>query len=259
MWEGRPVRRALAAVYRTGRAAAAGFGRHACSQLAAAISYRVLFSLVPFVALVFSVLELVLPEETRANVMDWLFGLAPGSDVESAVKKTVVHPGLGMSLGGLVAVVALRWAATGMMASIRIALGIVWSVERRSYARGKLRDVGLVALASLLLLGGFVVSVVVRLLAQVGDDLSDAVGLHGAWGIPGTVAQIAGSLALYFVAFVAVYSTATPDHMGLAAIWPSALLGAVAVEALIEGYAVYLGRFSDFHTVYGPLAAVFAF
>src|SRR5262249_1290000 len=140
MWEGRPVRRALAAVYRAGRAAASGYSRHACSQLAAGIAYRVLFSLVPFVALLLSVLELVLPEETRRDVVDWVVGQAPGTDVESAVRKTVVHPGAAMSLGGIVAVGALVWAATGMMSSIRIALGIVWSVQRGSYARGKLRD-----------------------------------------------------------------------------------------------------------------------
>ena len=45
-------------------------------QRAAAISYRVLFSLVPFVALLVSVLELVLPETTQESVVSWLVGVA---------------------------------------------------------------------------------------------------------------------------------------------------------------------------------------
>ena len=56
--------------------AATTYGQTAGGQRAAAISYRVLFSLVPFVALLVSVLELVLPEGTQESVVSWLVGVA---------------------------------------------------------------------------------------------------------------------------------------------------------------------------------------
>jgi len=249
---------AFAAVYRTGRAAAAGYGRHACSQLAAAIAYRVLFALVPFLALVLSILELVLPQEARSNVMEWLFHGAPGNDLESAVEKTVVHPGASISIGGLVALAILLWSATGMTSAIRVSLGIVFEVDRPRYARAKLRDFGLIALISLLLLGGFAISVGVRVVAEVGQNLSDTVGLGDDWHVAGTALQVGGSIAVAFAAFWLLYALATPVDLGFTHLWPSALLAAAAVEALATGFAFYLGHFSDFSAVYGSLGAVFA-
>jgi membrane protein len=259
--DGRPeaARRGFAAVLGTGREAATGYSRHACSQLAAAISYRVLFSLVPFVALVVSTLELVLPEHTRHSMMNWLFGREHSSEVQSAVSKTIVHPGATASLGGLVALVGLLWAATGMMAAIRTALGVIWGAKRPRYARGKLRDLALVGLGALLILAGFAVSVVVRLVAEVGRHLSDTIGLGGDARVLGTMTQLAGSLLLGFVAFAVVYRTATPVRVRFAEIWPSALLAAIAVEALSAGFAFYLARISDLSAVYGSMGAVFAF
>jgi membrane protein len=246
-------------VLRIGREAASGYGRHACSQLAAAISYRVLFSLVPFVALVVSTLELVLPEHARHTMMDWLFGRGHGSQVESAVSKTVVHPGATASLGGLVAVAGLLWAATGMMAAIRTAFRVIWGTSRPRYARGKLRDLALVGLGALLILAGFAVSIVVRLVAEVGRHLSDTVGLGGDARVVGTLSQLGGSLLLGFVAFAVVYRAATPVRVHFAEIWPSALLAAIAVETLSAGFAFYVGRISDLSAVYGSMGAVFAF
>ena len=47
------------------------------SQYAAAISYRVLFSLVPFVALFVAIGELVLSETTQGRVAEWLTEALP--------------------------------------------------------------------------------------------------------------------------------------------------------------------------------------
>ena len=113
-------------VYRIGRDAAAGYGRHAGSQLAAGISYRVLFSLVPLAALVVSVLDLVLPPELRRDIVDWLFHAAPGTELRSAVEKSVSHPGATAPVVGIVALAGLLWAASGMMGSIRIAFRVIW-------------------------------------------------------------------------------------------------------------------------------------
>ena len=52
----------------------AAFGRHAGSQFSAAIAYRVLFSLVPFVALLLTILDAFLPSSRREQFVDWLFG-----------------------------------------------------------------------------------------------------------------------------------------------------------------------------------------
>ena len=57
---------------------AGGYSRHATSQLAAAISFRLLFSLVPLVAFVVSVADILLPDNGRDAVARWLASVAPG-------------------------------------------------------------------------------------------------------------------------------------------------------------------------------------
>ena len=62
------------------RRAIDGYGRHACGEFAAALAYRILFSLVPFVAL----LATLLPESARVDVVDWLLDASPGATVDRA-------------------------------------------------------------------------------------------------------------------------------------------------------------------------------
>jgi uncharacterized BrkB/YihY/UPF0761 family membrane protein len=113
-----------------------GYSRHAGSQLAAGISYRVLFSLVPLLALIVSVIDFLLPSETRKDVVDWLLHRFPGTGLESAVNKSISHPGATAPVVGLIALAGLLWTASGMMASIRVAFRVVWEVPGPTYVRG---------------------------------------------------------------------------------------------------------------------------
>jgi uncharacterized BrkB/YihY/UPF0761 family membrane protein len=65
------------ALARAAGGAAAGYTRHATSQLTAAISYRVLFSLVPLVSLVAAVADALLPDGPRDAVARWLTSTCP--------------------------------------------------------------------------------------------------------------------------------------------------------------------------------------
>ena len=250
--------RGIRGIYRIARETASRYGRHAGSQLAAGIAYRVLFSLVPLIALVVSTLDLVLPSEVRKDIVDWVFHKLPGQGIESAVNKSVAHPGATAPIVGLAAVVGLLWAASGMMASIRVAFRVVWEVRGPTYVRAKVRDFLLVGLAALLILLAFGVSFAVQLVSQAGKGLSDVLGLEGAARIAGAAAELAGGLLIGFVALAVVYSVVPPVRVRFADVWPVAVLAAVAVEVLIRGFAVYAARTSLNH-VYGPLGTVFAF
>jgi membrane protein len=248
----------VAAAYRSGRDIASRFSRHAGSQLAAGISYRVLFSLVPLVALVVSVLEWLLPSTLRKDVVDWLFHAAPGDGLESAVNESVSDTRTAAPVVAIVATVGLLWAASGMMASIRIAFRVVWEVPGPRYVRGKLRDFLLVALAAALILVAFGVSLAAQLVAEAGKGLSDAVGLEGGARVAGTLVELTGGLLVGFLAFAVLYSVVPPVRAGFRCVWPSAALAALAVEALVRGFAIYAARTSLNH-IYGPFGALFSF
>jgi membrane protein len=238
----------------------AAFSRHAGSQLSAAIAYRVLFSLVPFAALLLTILDVVLQPSRRAQFVQWLFGMFPGTDLETSIDNTLAASSASAPIVGLVALAILLWGASGMMASIRIAFRVIWDQESGpTYVRSKLRDFALVGLAGALVVGAFGLSVVVRIVVATGTDLSDALGWTGGATVFSTLAEVASSTLVVFGALLALYRFVPPVTMALTQLWPSALAAAIAFQGAVYGYAVYATRFASFNTIYGPIGAVLAF
>jgi membrane protein len=218
----------------------------------------VLFSLVPLLALLVSVVDLLLPSEARRDVVDWLLHRFPGPGLESAVNKSISHPGATAPVVGLIALAGLLWAASGMMAAIRVAFRVVWEVPGPTYVRGKLRDFLLVALAAALLLVAFGVSLAAQLVAEAGKGVSAAVGLESDARVVDAIAQVGGGLLVGFLALMVLYWVVPPVRVGLGQVWPSAALAAIALELLIKGFAFYAAR-TTANSVYGPLGALFTF
>jgi len=247
------------AVYGHLRSTISAHGRHAGAQFAAAIAYRVLFSLVPFLALVVAILDLVLPASAREEFVDWLFASIPGTGVESSVDRALVDSGATAPVVAVLALGTLLWSASGMTASIRTAFRIIWEADSgQTYIRSKLRDFSFVALAGVLLVGAFLLSVVAQVAVETGADLSDALGWSADAAPLTAVVEVATSALVVFAALLALYRflppASTRHH-----VWPSALGAAIASEIVVAGFAFYAARMADFNSVYGPLGAVFAF
>jgi membrane protein len=236
------------------------YGRHAGSQLSAAIAYRVLFSLVPFAALLLSILDVVLPPSSREQFVNWLFDEVPGDDLESAIDRALAGSSASAPIVGLVALALLLWGASGMMASIRIAFRLIWEGDiGPTYVRSKLRDFALVAVAGVLVIGAFALSILVRVVVETGSELSDALGWTGGATALSSLAEVASSTLVVFAALLALYRLVPPVRTPVALLWPSALAAAVAFELTVYGYAVYATRFASFSTIYGPIGAVLGF
>src|SRR5947208_12546102 len=92
-----------------------------CPQQAAAIAYRVLFSIAPLAIVLVSIFGLVLQNDSfRQDVVDAIVDALPVSaagkkDVENAIS-AIATPA---SAAGLVSLLLFVWAASGMMASVR--------------------------------------------------------------------------------------------------------------------------------------------
>src|SRR3990172_4553940 len=231
----------MRAIFRRGQAYAqeilTAYGRHAGSQLSAAIAYRVLFSLVPFAALLLTIIDAVLPPTRRQQFVEWLSGKRPGTDLEQSIDNTLAASDASAPIVGLIALGALLWGASVMMASIRIAFRVIWDRESGpTYVRSKLRDFALVSGAGALVIAAFGISVIVRIVVQV----------------------IASTLVI-FGALLPLYRFVPPVTMTLARLWPSALAAAVSFHIAVYGYAVYATRFASFNTIYGPIGAVLVF
>ncbi len=238
-----------------------GYGAHGLSQQAAAISFRVLFSLVPLIALTVSFLDLVLPHDVAERFADWIVGDLGGAEhLEDSIDRSVVGGRATASVAGLLALVGLLWAASGLMGSIRIAFQSIWSAApRRPYVRAKALDFALVLGAGIIVVAGFGLSVVAEAVAQLGGSLGDALGLTRARDRLGELIGLAASLGLTFVCCLVLYRFVPPVTPSWRPVLIGATAGAIGFEVASIAYGWYLTRFGDLSVVYGALGALLGF
>jgi membrane protein len=145
------------------------------------------------------------------------------------------------------------------MSAIRIALTNIWGGDRREAWRGKAFDFVLVLLAGVLILVGFVLTLLVRLVENLGARIGEELGLESLGATAGDLTQLLVSVGLVFGTVLLLYRYVPPARPRFADLWLPSLGVAVAIEATQVGYGVYLSRFADYNLVYGSLGAVIGF
>jgi membrane protein len=234
--------------------------RDRCTQYAASLAYRVLFSLFPLTIFLVSIFGLVLQDdELRQTVIDELIDFLPVSeegqvDVEQSIE-SIASP---VSAIGLVSLVALLWGASGMMASIRIGLEAALKVDRgRPAAHAKLVDFILVGIVGMLVLFVVAVSVVGAFLGRLLERASEWAGIE--WGLSSVLLrdgfQLAaiGVLALLLYRFVPARRLRRQDALAGATVTAVGIWGATKVLALL------FSDLSRYNLIYGSLAGVMTF
>ena len=240
--------------------ASGGYSRHATSQLAAAVSYRVLFSLVPLVSFLVAVADVILPDEPRDAVSRWLVSVVPGRALDASVEQALTGSRIPPTVAGVVSLLVLLWGASSMMGAIRIAFRVIWETDRRrTYVESKLLDFALVVGVGLLAIASLGATLLVQILAEIGRDLSRAIGTGTEGQALATAAEVLASTALTFGVLVVLYRTVPPVAPRPRAVWVPAVLASVGFHVSCALYALYLARYGDVTAVYGPLAAVLGF
>lgn len=236
------------------------FSRHNCPQHAAAVSYYVLFSIIPVAILTVSILGLVLVnEERRTDLVETILDTVPltqteGRDeVESAIDTVRSAGGVAAALS----VVATVWAASAMFSAIRRALNAVWGVdEHRPWAQGKVVDFAQVGVLSAVLLASIVLTGLLRAVREASADYAGPLGNQNLfWEIPYVLIPAAVS----FGTFLMLFKIVPAAHPNWRDVIPGAIFATLAFEALKNGFAFYVANFNNFDVVYGSLAGVLLF
>ncbi|HJN91733.1 MAG TPA: YihY/virulence factor BrkB family protein [Dehalococcoidia bacterium] len=235
-----------------------------CTQLAAGISYYVLFSIFPLTILAVSISGLVLTDDSiRADVVEELFEILPLSDGEGRedLERAIDGVATGLSAIGLFSILGLLWAASGMMGAIRHGLDMAWDTDfRRPFLRAKLIDLFMVTAVGLLVGLSIATTFFLQVARRVSDSLSSHLGPLGDGAAVGfEVLAIFVPLIISFVAFLFIYKVVPSVRTRWGEIWPGALLAAVLFELVKNGFALYLRYFGNYDAVYGSLGAVVAF
>jgi membrane protein len=230
-----------------------------CPRDAAAIAYRVLFSVGPLSIVLVSIFALVLQDDaTRADAVDLIAGWLPLSatgraDVERALT-TIATPA---SAAGLISLLLFAWTASGMMTAIRQGLETAMNVsESRGFARGKVIDVLLIVGAAVLVLATVAITV-------LGDLLQRALG--GRLGDAGRIDTLVGSFARVgvFAASVGVilllYRFVPARELRLLDGVIGAVITAILLQAISLASGLIYAKTTKLSVIYGSLTAALFF
>jgi membrane protein len=231
------------------RRAVSEFADDHCGQLASSVTFHVLFSIFPLVAVVAGVFGLVAGSGVRDSVVKAIVDavpLSPSGDRE--LTRLLRGASGGVSAVGLVGLVGLLWSASGMMAALRTALDEAWDVERpRPWLKGKLVDAALVAAVGLVVLATLGLTIAARV----------ATGVAGGW--TGLVLGVLVPLGVGFAVVLFLYRVVPATPVSVRQAWPAALFVAAFFVVAQNLFALYLAHFGHYNAIYGSLGAIVAF
>lgn len=233
--------------------AAANFAEDSGTQLAASISYYTLFSLFPLTLLAVAIFGTFLRDPAlQERVLDAIIDFLPveGPTIAESLEQAAT---LGPTVG-IVSFFGALWSAGALSAAVRRTMDRVFEVSSgRPLVRAKLIDFVLIPVIGLPLLGGLVLTGVLRFFER---QLGERWGLlDGNLGWTWDLGAFLIPLALSFVAFTALYRLAPNKRHPMRFILPGAFVAALGFEGLKSGFAWYLDAFGNY-AVYGPLGSV---
>ncbi len=230
-----------------------------CTQYAAAIAYRVLFSLFPLTIALVSIFGLVLQDdELRQSVISELIDYLPVDPTGQAdIQHSIEEIATPLSAIGLISLVALIWGASGMMASIRLGLEAAMKVDRgRPAARAKLVDFILVAASGVLVLGIVGLSAFGAFFSKVADRVAAWAGVEAP---SGSLLRDVIQLVAIAVTVLLLYRFVPARRLRRRGALAGAILTAVGIWGTTKVLGVIFGDFSRYNVIYGSLAGVMTF
>jgi membrane protein len=230
-----------------------------CSQYAAAIAYRVLFSLFPLTIAIVSVFGLVLQDdELRQQVINEVTDLVPVSQSgQGNIQQSIDQIATPLSAIGLISLVALLWGASGMMASIRLGLEAALKVERgRPAARAKLVDFVLVAAAGVLVVAIVGISAFGAFFSKLVDRFTEWAGVATPSGL---LLRDGVQLVAIGVTVLLLYRFVPARKLRRRGALAGAILTAVGIWGSTKILAIVFSDFSRYNLIYGSLAGVMTF
>ena len=236
-----------------------------CTQMAAAISYYVLFSLFPLLIFTVAILGLVLSgSDLQQDFIDQVFENIPQlSEEEGKDDLTEAVGGIaGVASGALTlfGLIGLAWSGSNMFGVIRRSINTAYDLEyHRPLIPGKLLDLAMVMSMGVFFLASIAATTFLRSARQFSEDVPVFGDAAEAVGPVWLVAAFAVPLLLSFVAFSVLYWIVPATKVRLRDVWLGALVAAILFEVGKTAFAFYLENFANYGLVYGSLGAVVAF
>ena len=231
--------------------------------LAGGVSFNLLLAAVPFVLLLFSALGYIL-DQTAADASSriWLFIerlLPPHAETpDSAMHKLIDELISARGTVGVYGAVGFVWFSTRLFGSLRTVLAEIFDIEQeRGIVQGKIFDIKITVLATLLFLANTVLSAYLTLATTRGVSALSRLGL--AREVMGTLEFYIGwtlAFAVLVLMFFALYKFLPVRRIR----WQPALLAATFTSGMFElaryGFTAFLESFKPGSLYTGTLYVI---
>ncbi len=223
------------------------------AQLAAAIAYYSLLSLIPLSLGLASILGFLMnSEEVQARVVTAAHELLPVSqDYVADTLKLIVKT---RAVTGVIGLVGLFWPSMAVFGIIRKTVNFMWGgTKPRPFLQERLIDITLTVFGGILVVAPIVLTV---LYGFLGDLLNES----GIVLVPAealmTLAFTYVSPVVTFFVFLFLYRYLPNTRVAYREIWPGVLLVTLAFEVNKWWFFWYARSFSITNTIYGPIGAL---
>jgi membrane protein len=237
-----------------------------CNQIAAAISFYVLFSLFPLLIFIVGVTGILLQDsKLQEEIINVVLDNIPLSEEEGRDDVTRAIEGVaGTASGalGIFGLLGMAWSGSNMFGVIRRSINQAYDLEyMRPLVQQKLLDLAMAIGLGLFFLLSIGATAFLRTVREFSTDI----------GTLGTIAEDAGFVwdwsailvpfALSFLAFLVFYWLVPNTKVRPQDVWPGALVAAILFEVGKLAFAIYLENFGNYDAIFGSLgaAAIFLF
>jgi len=228
---------------------------HHIFLLSGGLSFSVFVCIVPFILIIFAVLGNILAKPSIAIEMQtFIDRIIPYEDYATSIKELIFARveefKVYKNLAGIVGLVGLLFAASGLFSSMRTILNKIYNVKTSQHILiGKLRDLGLV----LLVLGYFLLSVTILPMFNVVFGFADKMEALKSlrFSFIEDLAVSGLSFFIIFAAFYTMYFLVPQKKMFKRTAFVSALSAALLWELARQLFGFYITNFVTLKRIYG--------
>ena len=222
-------------------------------QLAAAITYFSVLSMVPILMMVFSVLGFtatVFRPEWLGIIEDWMKRNLPDSDLGTSLYDVVVRALTGWPQFGLIGLLITMWVGSGWVGNLKRAVRLLMRTDVDNPGKQVIMPLDILANFGGLL--GILVGVVATFASStvatsLGDNVGSWLGVGGSFGWTALIRLVGAALSLAIGAagFRLLLGWFSPTYVPTHLAWVGAGIGSAALLILQALATVLFGAFSN--------------
>lgn len=223
--------------------------------LSSGIAFNILINLIPFILLLLGLVGTYLynDQEVLDHIHAYLRDMVPSLDPK--IMGNLMDVIQNRKIVGILGFAGLLWFSTWVFSSLRIALNIVFRVEK---SRGMVRGIGIdllmILLAGFLLLVSMMLSSLVTVLQSYEGPIPLAMGPTIQW-----ILKFVVPLFFTFCMFFLIYKIIPNKRLHFKSALQAALFAGILWEAAKHLFSWYVGHLAEYSTFYGSLSAVVIF